>query len=185
MKTATRALFVAAALLVCPATHAVDAISLEVGESDSSFSDVNSFRLGAQWNWQSKWLAVGNWYLGGYWDVSAAYWSNDSDRAIRTSSDLIDLGVTPTLRWQQAQRSSIAPFVDLGLGLRYLSEDSITTLRDLSSNFQFGSVLGVGVRLGARHAYELSYRYEHLSNAGLKQPNNGINFQSLRLRYHF
>jgi hypothetical protein len=31
----------------------------------------------------------------------------------------------------------------------------------------------------------LSYRYQHLSNAGIKQPNQGINFHLLRFQYHF
>lgn len=46
-------------------------------------------------------------------------------------------------------------------------------------------VLGLGVSLGAQRRHELLLRLQHVSNAGLKQPNPGLNFLQLRYALHF
>jgi len=65
-----------------------------------------------------------------------------------------------------------------------LSKTSLGDKR-FSTMFQFGDHLGVGYRFGTKGAFDLSYRYQHLSNASIKRPNNGINFNQIRLQYHF
>ena len=49
-----------------------------------------------------------------------------------------------------------------------------------STRFQFGDHLGVGVRRGQ---YDIGLRLQHLSNAGLRNPNPGVNFLQLHLAY--
>ena len=56
---------------------------------------------------------------------------------------------------------------------------------NFGSSFQFGDHIGAGVRFGDKGRYDVGYRYQHLSNAGIKEPNQGINFHQLRLQYHF
>jgi hypothetical protein len=64
---------------------------------------------------------------------------------------------------------------------------SETTIGDkrMSTKVQFGDHLGAGYRFGVKGAWDLSYRFQHLSNAGIKKPNDGINFNQIRLQYHF
>lgn len=113
------------------------------------------------------------------------YWRNGSDPHIRTSSGAVDIGLTPMLRWQEKSKGHLSPFVDAGVGLHWQSEDSITSLRNPSGHLQFGGVLGAGILLGSKGEYAVGYRAQHLSNAGLRQPNNGINLQSIHLKFHF
>jgi lipid A 3-O-deacylase len=174
-----------AAVMMAGRAGAVEGVSVELGGSTSSLTDLQVSRLGVQWKWNQRLLESGGGYLGGYWDFSVGYWRNESDPRLRTSSSLLDIGLTPTLRWTQPWRPALAGFVDFGIGLHWLSEDSITTLRDLSSPVQFGSVLGVGLQFGTGGEYELGYRVQHLSNGGLQQPNSGINLQLIRFQYHF
>jgi hypothetical protein len=56
---------------------------------------------------------------------------------------------------------------------------------DLSTAFQFASLVGVGLGFGGRGQYELSYRFTHFSNADIKQPNDGIDMHLLKLGYNF
>ena len=53
------------------------------------------------------------------------------------------------------------------------------------SSFQFGDHIGGGIRFGDKGQYDVGYKYQHLSNAGIKQPNQGINYHILRLQYRF
>ena len=180
---AARALI--AVLLLCAArpAAAIDGVSLTLGADNSSHAKVDLVRLGAQWQWNKRWLEGDGWHLGGYWDLQAGYWDNRSPN--KTSSGIGELAITPVFRVQENTVSSLSPFAEIGIGAHLLSKTSVAPQREFSTAFQFGSHAGVGLRFGQGGAYELGYRYQHLSNAGIKKPNNGINFHLLRLGYRF
>lgn len=165
-------------------SRAVDGVSLEVGESTSSYTDVTVTRIGVLWNWQGKWLTRGDWHLGGYWDAAIGYWHVDADASIRVTNHILEVGLTPMLRWQLSARQALSPFIDFGIGIRLVDENAVTLLRDLSGPVLFGSVIGAGFQFGPK-GYALSYRFQHLSTGGLKEPNNGVNVQSIRLHHTF
>jgi len=52
----------------------------------------------------------------------------------------------------------------------------------LRQRFQFWRPLGIGYRF---ERYRPRVSFQHLSNAGIRNPNPGINFLLLRLQYHF
>jgi opacity protein-like surface antigen len=176
-------LIAAALLAASPAVHAVDSMSIEYGHSDSSNASVNMGRVGVQWDWNKKLVEMGNWHLGGYWESDFGYWSNNSFQ--KTHSNLLDIGFTPVFRFQQTTRSTVSPYVEAAVGFHFLSATSVSTQRQFGSSFQFGDHLGAGARFGDKGQYDLGYRYQHFSNAGIKGPNQGINFHEVRLQYHF
>jgi len=177
------ALAAAAMLAFSSAACAVDGMSFEYGDSDSSNSDVKLYRVGLQWKWPQRWLNTGNWHLGGYWDASLGYWDNKS--AAATHNSIVDIGLTPVFRFQQNDPSGFSPYVEAGIGVHYLSHTSVSPQRQFSTRFQFGDHVGLGLRFGGKGQYDLGYRYQHLSNASIKRPNNGINFHQVRLQYNF
>ena len=136
----------------------VDSVSMTVGKDDNS-NNTDIYRFGVQNRWNRTWLDGGAWFVSGYWDAALAYWDSD----IETNSSLNDLSLTPILRLQRdAELSrSITPFSEIGVGGHLLSEKEIGD-RDLSTNFQFGSHLGVGLGFGDKGRYELMYRYQHI-----------------------
>jgi lipid A 3-O-deacylase len=170
-------------VLAVPSAQAVDGISLELGTSDSSNASVDMGRIGLQWDWSKRWALGSNWHIGGYWDLSLGHWSNDSRN--RSHGSIADLGFTPVFRLQQTNPGAVAPYLEAAVGFHLLSHTSVSPQRRFSTAFQFGDHLGLGLRFGPRHAFDLGYRYQHLSNAGLKKPNQGINFHQVRFQYHF
>jgi hypothetical protein len=78
----------------------------------------------------------------------------------------------------------VSPFAEAGIGAHLLSDTRIGN-RDLGSAFQFGSLISLGVGFGERGQYELAYRFQHLGNTGIKQPNDGLKLHLLRLGYNF
>jgi len=178
-----QALCCAPFLAAAQTAFALDGMSLEYGTSNSTNADVKLVRLSAQWNWNERWFDRGDWFVRGYWEASIAAWENNS--LLKTNSGLIDIGYIPVLRFQQRVPSAIAPYIEGGSGLHWLFKTSVSTERDFGSHYQFGSHVGAGVRFGEKHKYDLSYRYQHISNAGFKQPNQGINFNLLRFGYNF
>ncbi|HXF65972.1 MAG TPA: acyloxyacyl hydrolase [Burkholderiales bacterium] len=161
---------------------AVDSVSLMAG-SASKGDDANIWQVGLQWNWQKKWFTEGDWFVGGYWDATLGVLKGDSPAG--GNNELANIGITPVFRLQQKSPSAVAPFFEAGLGLHFFSEKRIHAAKTFGSTYEFGSHVGIGVRFGPKHRFELGYRFRHFSNAGIKKPNPGINFNEFRLQYHF
>jgi lipid A 3-O-deacylase len=81
--------------------------------------------------------------------------------------------------------SSISPYVEGAIGFHLISPVRLEESRGFSTAFQFGDHIGAGARFGEHGRYDLGLRFQHLSNAGIKKPNNGINFTQLRFQVHF
>lgn len=80
---------------------------------------------------------------------------------------------TPVVRYELATGTRLTPFVDAGAGIGATDIGS----PDLSSTFQFNLQAGWGLRWrwSRRTAVTLQYRFLHVSNAGLRRPNLGVN----------
>lgn len=177
-----RALALAALLAGTPAAHAVDGFTLELGHNDDENAD--RYGLAVQWEWESRWFTAGDWYLGGYWELGVSHW--DGDRGRTGNDSLTEAGITPVFRLQPHQPTAggLRPYLELGIGAHLLSDLSIGDKR-FGTSFNFGDHLGVGARFGDRGQYELMYRFQHLSNAGIEKPNPGINFHLVQLKYWY
>jgi lipid A 3-O-deacylase len=80
----------------------------------------------------------------------------------------VDVSITPVWRYEGARG-----YLEGGIGGYVLSKTVNNDTTSLPTSFQFGSHLGTGLLL--KNA-SVGVAYQHLSNAGLKQPNGGINF---------
>ncbi len=159
--------------------------SISAGPSDA---DQDLYRVAARIGWDKRWFdeAEGDWYLGGYFETGVMYVdSTSNDTQVDDAEDnLYGLFFTPVFRFQREPYSNgIAPFVEAGVGVSYLSETHIKsdsfTGSDLGSHFQFEDKIAVGARFGQTQQYELSLNFLHYSNADLKKPNHGITAYSL------
>ncbi|MBA2351048.1 MAG: acyloxyacyl hydrolase [Burkholderiales bacterium] len=178
MKKTSRLLAVLCCL--CPSLRALayDGVALEIGTGDS----VDMVRAAYQWDWNRQWLNVGNWHVGGYWDAALGYWRGDDTPG--SHRNIVDIGLTPVFRLQQTHKSGISPYLEAAVGFHLLSHTSISE-QQLATAFQFGDHLGIGMRFGEKHRYDLAFRYQHLSNGSIKQPNDGISFGQVRFGYWF
>jgi lipid A 3-O-deacylase len=153
-----------------------DGASFEIGSGVGNGAEM--WRIGVYWDWKRKWLETGNWHVGGYWEAQVGQWSGPGKRTVT------DLGLTPVFRFQQTSPAKISPYVEAAIGFHLISPTSFDENRHFSTAYQFGDHIGAGARFGERGRYDLSLRFQHLSNGGIKQPNDGINFLQLRLQHH-
>ena len=167
---------VAALLGAAVPVSALDGFAIEGGGGEGS----SMGRGAVQWNWGKRWFQRGDWHVGSFWELGIAYWSRDAQPG--QNGDLVEIGLTPVFRLQRNDLTG--PYVEGAIGVHLLSD---TALGDkiFSTAFQFGDHVGVGYRFGVKNALDMSYRFQHLSNGGIKKPNDGINFHQLRLQYHF
>jgi hypothetical protein len=140
--------------------------------------DTQIVRLGLARDWQQAWFTDGDWQLGGYWLAEIGYWNSDEDN--RHNDNLWEVGLTPVFRLAP-KAGDVRPYVEAGIGGHVLSDTRIGR-REFSTAWQFGSHVGAGVTCGQ---FELGYRYQHLSNSSIKEPNDGINFHILSAGLRF
>ena len=86
---------------------------------------------------------------------------------IRGSTRRLDLNATAIWRNERPWG-----YLEAGFGGYLLSKTINNPDTRVPSAFEFGSHIGIGFSLGKNHAVGVAL--QHLSNAGLKQPNGGI-----------
>jgi lipid A 3-O-deacylase len=180
MKRVFLSLVCAGSCYVCASYGAIDGVGVELGRSYPHAA--NLARVHVLKDWRS-WMLGSRLRLLAYWEGELGYWDNTSDDA--PSADVWDLGITPILQLQPQAQGSVWAYVEIGSGAHLISEKRVTQRRELGGHFQFGSHLGLGVRFGDHGRYDVALRIQHISNARLKSPNDGINFASLRFAYRF
>lgn len=94
----------------------------------------------------------------------------------------VEAGLDFFIRYLHPLSPSVKLVSEIGSGPMYLSIDT-EEQGDSGFNFlnQFG--LGAQVAVGEKSALTLGYRFRHLSNAGTRQPNSGINSNALVISY--
>jgi len=108
-------------------------------------------------------------------ELGAAYWRASGSR---DPGSTWQLSAVPLLRWTWADRY----YVEAGIGLTVFSHTDFAG-KNLSSAFQFGDHIGVGMHVSPHS--RLSLRYSHFSNAGIKRPNPGLNILQLNYSYQY
>lgn len=184
MRTKSLASHAAAALLaVAAGTFAPGAQAAEwmfiAGFGDKA--SVNKAGIGLSWDVHAPLWQGQTWQLRLLHEAEISFW--DVPRA----SDIVEIGYTPLFRLQRgtASAGNWTPFVEAGIGVRLLSHTRVSDDRRLSTAFQFSDTLGAGVRFGAQGHSALGVRLQHLSNAGIKKPNHGMNFTQLYFQQRF
>jgi lipid A 3-O-deacylase len=161
-----------------PSAYAIDSVALGVGKSDGA----DLVRIAAQQNWQRTWT-LRNFTVTAFWDYAVGYWR--AEQLGEGKRDIIDVGVTPVFRLSYDKLDRVLPYLEAGIGVHLLSHTVNSEKIKLSTAFQFGDQIGAGLRFGPHYQYDLSYRFQHLSNASIKTPNDGANYHQLRFTYHF
>lgn len=130
----------------------------------------DNVQVGTQWT--QDWHRMGEGELAYGLAAEAAVWTSNSD-------PLVQLSVVPLLQYDFMTSADWQPFAFAGVGPAWISATQLGT-RDLASEFQFSSRAGVGFTQD-RHSWALEAR--HLSNGGIKQPNQGISYWNLTYGY--
>ena len=170
-----------AATVLLAAAHlpalAVDGASIEAGTGNKT----QFVRGSLEWNFQRALYESDRLAVKGYWDLSLAQWRGTRfDNQPGARQNLTEVGITPMFRFQ-APGSKF--YGEAGIGMHLLSELYNNNGRKLSTAVEFGSQLGIGYNLTPRTDVGLSI--QHYSNGGIKHPNSGVNFVSMKVSYNF
>lgn len=152
---------------------------VHVAYGRDSSHNVNKYELGINFNTPIKYGNPDGWLFRLQAEVNVAGWQS---RGGTDSTNLAEFGLTPILRVEK-RGGYFVPFIEGGVGLRLLTHTATSAEHNMSSAFQFGDMVGVGVGIGK--SIETGFRFQHISNAGIKEPNPGANFYTGYVRYRF
>jgi hypothetical protein len=176
---ALRALTALALVLSASSAFAIDSMALEYGTGNKT--DVA--RVSAQWEWKKPLWTFATTEIGGHWDVNLMYWQENKFNNVPGQTETFwSTGVTPVFRWQ-GKGSKTGVYGEAGLGAHYFSSLYNNNTSQLSTHYQFGTLVGVGYRFNNK--FDLGLRVQHFSNGGFKQPNSGVNLGLVRAAYRF
>jgi hypothetical protein len=114
---------------------------------------------------QFKWRRFNVYFDGGF----SHFWQNHTTNY----SALNIYSVAPVIRYNFKKRGPISPFLELSIGLSYLSRTRLED-RNLGMHFAFQDRMGVGALLGASEQLSLGLHAVHYSNAHLAHHNAGL-----------
>ncbi|MEY2428504.1 MAG: hypothetical protein QOJ40_1389 [Verrucomicrobiota bacterium] len=118
------------------------------------------------------WTLFDNWPLQSRLDASLGWLGRD-----RADAVLATLGPTLVVRYKELPLS-----LEGGASVTGLSRDVFGT-KDLGSMFQFTSHIGLNWNFAER--FRAGYRFQHMSNAGISEPNPGLNLHVVAVSYLF
>jgi lipid A 3-O-deacylase len=122
-------------------------------------------RVGVGFGWDKSWFESETGRLTGYWDAGYTYWE-----AGDAAGGAHSLSFAPVFVYEFGN-GNIKPFVEAGIGVAAFSGASAGDQK-IGSAFNFEDRIGAGVNIG--EAQRVGIRAIHYSNAGIQQPNDGI-----------
>lgn len=147
-------------------------LTFSVGQSGDS---TMVYRLGAQFDFNSRWFESSVGHLSGYWDAGYTYWEGDD------TSTNHSVSFAPVFVYEFAGQN-VKPYLEAGIGVAAFSSTKLES-NDLGSSFQFEDRIGAGLRFAGGH--EIGIRAIHYSNAGIKKPNDGVESYAVHYRLNF
>ncbi|MCF2134964.1 MULTISPECIES: acyloxyacyl hydrolase [Burkholderiaceae] len=174
-----RAALAALALAASAAAHA-DRFGVQLGGGIGD-RHIKKGDLALVWDPDMTWWDTGSWHFALVGEMHVSYWHTDEGDG---HSNIGEFGMTPVVRFIK-NSGQVRPYVEAGVGVRWLTHPRISARFTVSSAFQFADMVGVGAQFGERQQYQAGFRFQHVSNGGIKQPNPGINFTQLYLQYNF
>lgn len=137
--------------------------------------------VGLLWPWSWRAQAV-----GGEWtlqtELFASHWSARAAGGGREG--YTQIGLVPLLRYRLDNGLSNW-FVEGGIGLSVTDSQFATPARTLGTEWNFSDNLALGRNFGEQGRHEVSLRWQHTSNAGIKKPNPGLDLLMLRYSTRF
>lgn len=98
--------------------------------------------------------------------------------------NVVQVGLVPLFRLRPSGGQS-PWFFEAGIGLSVTDKRFVTPDKTFSTRWNFSDNLAVGRNFGAQGEHEVSLRWQHSSNAGVKKPNPGLDLLMVRYATRF
>ncbi|MGE8120432.1 acyloxyacyl hydrolase [Pseudomonas fulva] len=158
----------AAAVLAFAGANLAQAAQVTGAVGVTSQGDM-TYRAGLSFDWDKQWFETSVGHLTGYWDAGYTYWEGGD------ASGAHSLSFSPVFTYE-FNGFTYTPYIEAGIGIAAFSKTRVGDQR-MGSSFNFEDRIGLGLKLPSEQ--KVGIRAIHYSNAGIRQPNDGIESYSL------
>ncbi len=174
-----------------------DAITISHGKYTDTFlkrrADLSNTRISVRWDWDADLIESSSVKLDGYFDLGYSQWKSHLSKNASDTSVGADkawaVSFTPVLRFKPRDSGMVTPFLDIGGGISYQSEENIQkkkpTAINMGGHTQFEARVAVGVRVNTAQPVEASLGFMHYSNANFHSANEALDFYMFNLTWVF
>ncbi|MBO9491849.1 acyloxyacyl hydrolase [Endozoicomonas sp. G2_1] len=135
--------------------------------------DVEGIKLAYQYH--TNWLKSWSKHVNLYFESSINFWEYGAENNHDTN---FVLAISPVIEYPIAEYRHTPIYLEFGIGVSLL-DDTKFAGKNVGSHYQFEDRLGIKTYFGKGNRHSLGLRYFHYSNAGLQDPNPGLDFISL------
>ncbi|MDH1308767.1 acyloxyacyl hydrolase, partial [Pseudomonas fulva] len=153
----------AAAVLAFAGANLAQAAQVTGAVGVTSQGDM-TYRAGLSFDWDKQWFETSVGHLTGYWDAGYTYWEGGD------ASGAHSLSFSPVFTYEFSG-FTYTPYIEAGIGIAAFSKTRVGDQR-MGSSFNFEDRIGLGLKLPSEQ--KIGIRAIHYSNAGIRQPNDGI-----------
>ena len=153
----------AAAVLAFAGANLAQAAQVTGAVGVTSQGDM-TYRAGLSFDWDKQWFETSVGHLTGYWDAGYTYWEGGD------ASGAHSLSFSPVFTYEFSG-FTYTPYIEAGIGIAAFSKTRVGDQR-MGSSFNFEDRIGLGLKLPSEQ--KVGIRAIHYSNAGIRQPNDGI-----------
>ena len=86
--------------------------------------------------------------------------------------DNFEVGIAFFIKYNPFKKKKVSPYIKAGSGIIYISQDNY----EQSTDVNFVDQICAGIKFVVKKVvFFIEYRFRHISNAGIKHPNSGLN----------
>ncbi len=134
--------------------------------------DVSGIKVAYQY--RVDWLESWSKELGLYFESSVNFWEYGAENKHDTN---FVLAMSPVIEYPITEFNNKPVYFEFGIGFSLL-DDTQFAGKDVGSHYQFEDRIGIKTYFGDNNEHSIGLRYLHYSNAGLQDPNPGLDFIS-------
>ncbi|WP_455197971.1 acyloxyacyl hydrolase [Kaarinaea lacus] len=170
--------FTSFALIFLTNPMKADRAFTEIGNGEG----VDIFRAGAQWDGEQNMMELLGFDLGLYIQFDYAKWQSTSISSYDGGANS-SMGLTPVFRFTRSLGNTTI-YLDTSMGIALVANTHINDSQ-FGGHLQFFDSLGAGVFFGDRRQWGIGYKFNHMSNNGTAEENNGIDFNLVTISYQY
>lgn len=167
---------VVGSLLLTLATNPLHADS--GGMAYMQATDAGALKMLFRWHPEEAAGQLGPIRITNYLQVAYSKWQSFEDSTQKGSNNVLEAIPIFRLGWSE---ESVLSYVETSVGIALFSTTELNDRR-FGSNFQFTDSIAFG---GYLDQWDWSFQFQHYSNNSISLPNNGINFYTFNVAYHY
>lgn len=158
-------------------------ISFAYGKELSDKPDryLENYQLSFSVNWEKILIKHKYFHLTGHTEFNIYRWYSTDEVSLNPDGFIYSITPVFTYTFNDINILNHNPYLETGIGLAFMDSTQVEN-REKSTHFQFTDSIGLGF---TSKSYKIGYRFTHISNLDIENPNPSIDLHQILISYKF